>query len=165
MATSTSYSKGFRFLDLPAEIRLKVYRNIFVSERYVSPFEPNELSTQILRTCHTIHDEGVTVLYGENRFASDSLCWRLFKKRAGMKNIHFMQHLIWYVGDLNGVDNVYQFLAFDEGCKRSLQTVEMCLSGRTKRRSRLFWKTLSNLVRRIVTDTTWQNMAGIIYKH
>ena len=58
--------RRFRFMDLPPEMRLLVYRDILL-------FKPSkdarkQCNTAILRTCSQIHKEATGVLYDENTF-------------------------------------------------------------------------------------------------
>lgn len=60
---------------LPAELRLKVYRLLLLSDQTVrmvkdpeSSPRPNCLFPAILRICRFIHNEAAGVLYGENLF-------------------------------------------------------------------------------------------------
>ena len=72
--TGAIVQKQFPFLRLPQEIRLKVYRELLLSEKELfmgdcSIFPcSNGLHLEILLTCHQVHDEAVGVLYGENIF-------------------------------------------------------------------------------------------------
>ena len=63
----------FRFLDLPPEIRLEVYRHILVARDCSEPFEAADqiIETSLLRTCKLIYKEAEQVLYGENEFAAN----------------------------------------------------------------------------------------------
>ncbi|KAF2736160.1 hypothetical protein EJ04DRAFT_575624 [Polyplosphaeria fusca] len=59
------------FLDLPAELRNVVYRDLFVFPGYVrllylSPTKVSALA--LLRTCKQVHHEAASVLYGTNSF-------------------------------------------------------------------------------------------------
>jgi hypothetical protein len=90
MANVTS---GISLLDIPPELRLKVYRNLFVVGKvrhfrmdtnnagYYSTRRAGvniyrlqeasrvEVSSQLLRTCKGVFLEGLSVIYGENTFA------------------------------------------------------------------------------------------------
>lgn len=64
------------FTDLPPELRNKVYRYAFVRDKSFQipacrPWGSGELcqSSQFLSTCKLVHNEGCSVLYGENTFA------------------------------------------------------------------------------------------------
>lgn len=59
------------FLSFPPELRLKVYRNLFVVDKAWADrrFLQTALSSQLLRTCNLILLEGRPVLYGENTMA------------------------------------------------------------------------------------------------
>ena len=61
------------FLDLPPEVRLEVYRYLFLtrSNKTVSPMDNSahhDLQPAILRTCKLIEEEARAVLYRENTF-------------------------------------------------------------------------------------------------
>ena len=65
----------FRFMDLPPEMRLMVYRNLLLHENpwlpLQSTFNVHSLSKTypaILQTCRQIYDEAYSVLYDENMF-------------------------------------------------------------------------------------------------
>ncbi|KAJ8118849.1 hypothetical protein OPT61_g262 [Boeremia exigua] len=64
------------FADLPPELRNKVYRYAFVRDKAFQipacrPWGNGDLcqSGQFLRTCKLVHNEGCSILYGENTFA------------------------------------------------------------------------------------------------
>jgi hypothetical protein len=73
------------FLDLPAELRLKIYRSCYVVDTVTLPREvlakPRkdftfgfgiQASSQLLRSCMTCLREGIEILYGENAFLAPS---------------------------------------------------------------------------------------------
>ena len=91
LTTSENYreSKPFPFLDLPAEIRLQIYPLLLVSQhrvkitrietiigkkgetklhevRYSHDITNDDISPAILKTCRRCHQEGNSVLYGQN---------------------------------------------------------------------------------------------------
>ena len=58
------------FTDLPYEIRVRIYRQLFVTENPID-FQSRKgfsRTSAFLRTCKMVHDEGRAVLYGENAF-------------------------------------------------------------------------------------------------
>ncbi|KAH6643684.1 hypothetical protein C7974DRAFT_299409 [Boeremia exigua] len=64
------------FTDLPPELRNKVYRYAFVRDRNFQipackPWGSGDIcqSGQFLSTCKLVHNEGCSILYGENTFA------------------------------------------------------------------------------------------------
>lgn len=63
-------SKPSPLLSLPTEIRLKIYEELFVSSEAVKLNEkkPLNLSGQVLQVCRQIHNEAISILYGENTF-------------------------------------------------------------------------------------------------
>ncbi|KAF2419873.1 hypothetical protein EJ08DRAFT_33354 [Tothia fuscella] len=58
------------FLDLPAEIRIKIYNFCFYLGKMtkVHLAERRSLSSQLLRTCSQVYAEGLPILYGTNKF-------------------------------------------------------------------------------------------------
>ena len=63
----------FNFEGLPAEMRLKVYRELLVSPMEIDPVHGRDamrFHPAILRVSRKIHNEADAVLYGENVFAS-----------------------------------------------------------------------------------------------
>ena len=59
----------FRFLDLPPELRLEVYKYILISRNCEAPgAEDQVIETSLLRTCKLVYEEAAPVLYGENEF-------------------------------------------------------------------------------------------------
>ncbi|KAL6710587.1 hypothetical protein ACN47E_008635 [Coniothyrium glycines] len=73
-APSTTVTQYKGFLNLPPELRNKVYRHLFViaGQYFRVPPSKNgpglERSAQFLRTCKLVHNEGCSILYGENTF-------------------------------------------------------------------------------------------------
>lgn len=59
-----------KFCSLPAEIRNKIYRLLFVGLNNLIELEESRSarSAQFLRTCRQVHSEGMSILYGENTF-------------------------------------------------------------------------------------------------
>lgn len=107
------------FTDLPPEVRIRIYRNIFVTE---TPIEFHlrcdfKRSSAFLRTCRIAHEEGRAVLYGENAFnfeRSHSIRgqfyeedWReigfkdirRFLETIGNVNISFMRYISFEFSD------------------------------------------------------------------
>ncbi|KAF1996853.1 hypothetical protein P154DRAFT_565784, partial [Amniculicola lignicola CBS 123094] len=68
----------FEFLELPAELRLLVYRELLVTDgpilvHYLGPRKANKqlqkrTFPEIMRTCKLCFEEGAVVLYGDNVF-------------------------------------------------------------------------------------------------
>jgi hypothetical protein len=58
------------FTDLPYELRIGVYREIFVKQQplHFSSKEGFSRSAQFLRTCKLVHEEGREIMYSENSF-------------------------------------------------------------------------------------------------
>ncbi len=66
-------------LDLPAEVRLIIYKNLFawpehiklrlLESGYIRPVEAVKLNLRSLRTCKTFYTEACPVLYGINTFS------------------------------------------------------------------------------------------------
>ncbi|CAI6334595.1 unnamed protein product [Periconia digitata] len=59
---------GKTFSDLPPEIRNKIYRQLFVTGEPINIRKASDLcrSGQFLSTCKLVHNEGCSILYGEN---------------------------------------------------------------------------------------------------
>jgi len=68
--TETDGKAKIGFTDLPQELRIRVYRLIFVTELPVNFLVRNNFqrSSAFLRTCKLAYEEGRAVLYGENAF-------------------------------------------------------------------------------------------------
>lgn len=68
MQTTQEPKKGF--VDLPYELRIRIYRQVFVTEAPIdfSARAGFARSSAFLRTCRLVHHEGSAVLYGENAF-------------------------------------------------------------------------------------------------
>ncbi|KAF4628563.1 hypothetical protein G7Y89_g9590 [Cudoniella acicularis] len=76
----------FSFMELPAELRLKIYRNLLVCSAPISiPFSespadkaPSYPSVAILGTCKLINEEATPILYSNNDFL---ICLPLERRR------------------------------------------------------------------------------------
>ncbi|KAF9733284.1 hypothetical protein PMIN06_008767 [Paraphaeosphaeria minitans] len=87
--------KPLGFVNLPAELRNKVYRHLFVTEeKIVFPDAENmSRSSQFLSTCKLVHNEGCSILYGENKFRFDrnhktrGPFWEPVPKEIGYKDV------------------------------------------------------------------------------
>jgi hypothetical protein len=106
--TNAEKTNAKGFTDLPAELRNKVYRHLFVHSHEVT-FPPREQycsgdnhslcwSAQLLRTCRLVHSEGCSVLYGENTFHFDrnkhtrGPFWQSIPKEIGYTDVrHFLK--------------------------------------------------------------------------
>lgn len=113
---SGASKKGF--LDLPSELRTKIYEHLWIIEKSVdfnatpSDYVANRshsYSGQFLRTCKTIYNEGTPILYGENsfHFSRDIRVKGRFHdavwKEVGYKGVRrFLESI--------GPDNVSQYL-------------------------------------------------------
>lgn len=94
---STTALKGF--LDLPRNVRDKVYCLLFTGDK---TFYPNHSwgklveGIALLRCCETTRDEGCTVLYGSNKLVLDPetlvLIWR-FLDVIGDSNRGLLRHV------------------------------------------------------------------------
>jgi hypothetical protein len=94
---------AFRFLDLPSEIRILVYKilladpsivvqYLFVRNHFRSAFRsktPPGLSAQILRTCKQIDHEGAPILYGVPEFDCSNCILGVEKLLAQIGNRYF----------------------------------------------------------------------------
>lgn len=106
------------FTDLPPELRNNIYRYVFVRPKPQQLKIPQhqgcsglDLSSQFLRTCKLVHDEGCSLLYGENVFHFDrhndtrAPFWDPetreigyqdflhFLKMIGPENIQYLRHI------------------------------------------------------------------------
>ncbi|KAH7119013.1 hypothetical protein B0J11DRAFT_509105 [Dendryphion nanum] len=110
------------FMKLPGELRNNIYRLVFVAEDSLTFGAPNNFvrSSQLLRTCKKIHDEGCSILYGENKFVfnrnrqTHSPFWipepqeigyrdvQQFFKMIGPKNMLNLRDIEFWFEDANG---------------------------------------------------------------
>jgi hypothetical protein len=104
------------FTDLPPELRNSVYRHLFVRNGLLRIAQrPNSpglcQSAQFLRTCRLVHDEGCSILYGENEFHFDrhhetrAPFWEPRLKEIGYQDVlHFLKMIgpenIQYLRDI-----------------------------------------------------------------
>ncbi|KAK7183414.1 hypothetical protein PSPO01_10663 [Paraphaeosphaeria sporulosa] len=87
--------KPLGFANLPAELRNKVYRHLFVTEEKIMfpDAENMSRSSQFLSTCKLVHNEGCSILYGENKFRFDrnhktrGPFWEPLPKEIGYKDV------------------------------------------------------------------------------
>ncbi|KAF2445893.1 hypothetical protein P171DRAFT_329178, partial [Karstenula rhodostoma CBS 690.94] len=87
--------KPLGFADLPAELRNKVYRHLFVTDETVKfpDAENMSRSSQFLSVSKLVHNEGCSILYGENKFRFDrnhktrGPFWEPVPKEIGYKDI------------------------------------------------------------------------------
>ncbi|KAF2195212.1 hypothetical protein K469DRAFT_545872 [Zopfia rhizophila CBS 207.26] len=90
------------FMTLAPELRNKVYRLLFVADREFNFGLPNNFcrSAAFLRTCKQIHEEGCSILYGENKFAFDrnrttrAPFWDPVPKEIGYKDVRSFLKMI-----------------------------------------------------------------------
>lgn len=115
----TTKSTKTGFTDLPYELRVAVYRQALV-KKVPLQFNTKEgfsRSSQFLRTCKLVHEEGREIMYGENSFhfsRSDKTRgtyfesdWReigfkdirRFLEDIGPVNISFLKYVSFYLGD------------------------------------------------------------------
>jgi len=68
--TAPAPAKRAGFLDLPAELRNEIYREVFVADSRLDFAKPTQLSrgAAFLRTCRQVHEEARSILYSENEF-------------------------------------------------------------------------------------------------
>lgn len=75
---------GSRFLQLPAEVRLIILRQLLRSDKPIYSlgstddieyFNSIQRSTQLLRTCQLLHNEGLAILYYENTLCVDFMAY------------------------------------------------------------------------------------------
>lgn len=112
-------SSAIGFLNLPLEIRLRIYRKIFVTETPIDFASREELcrSSAFLRTCRTVYEEGRSVLYGENAFHFERTprtrgqYWEKEWKEIGFKDV---RRFLETIGNSNISHMKYvSFLLFD----------------------------------------------------
>ncbi|KAJ4346557.1 uncharacterized protein N0V89_010488 [Didymosphaeria variabile] len=92
---SDGQKKPLGFADLPAELRNKIYRHLFVTDTavYFPDADKMSRSSQFLSTCKLVHNEGCSILYGENRFKFERNSktrgpfWEPVPKEIGYKDI------------------------------------------------------------------------------
>jgi hypothetical protein len=110
------------FTDLPPELRNSIYRYLFArkdtSARLRIPVTGNDpkdsltKSGQFLRTCKLVHNEGCSILYGENTFSfhrhydTRGPYWEPVPKEIGYQDVlHFLRMIgpenIQYLRDIN----------------------------------------------------------------
>lgn len=121
------------FTDLPPELRNKIYRQAFVrtdGELKIPPAKDGLglcRSAQFLRTCKLVHDEGCSILYGENKFLfarhffTRGPFWEARPKEIGYQDVLQFLKMI-------GPENV-QYLRdikfkFDDACPRDTPYVD-----------------------------------------
>lgn len=86
--TAETEQKKVGFLDLPLEIRDRIYRKVMVDDEPIDFYTRENLShsSALLRTCKTVHDEATDILYGANTFH--------FKRQSEYRGKYFEQR--WY---------------------------------------------------------------------
>ena len=130
MKTISVRPKGFT--DLPPELRNNIYRRLFAQKdpdqmlkippvKGSGPTGTLARSSQFLRTCKLVHNEGCSILYGENTFsfhrhyATRSPFWDTVPKEIGYQDVlHFLKMIgsdnLQYLRDIKWV--------FDDACPR-----------------------------------------------
>ena len=77
--------KGFRFLDLPSELRLKIYRMHLRLDDPVDLHQRNYRRIaprlRLFQTCHVVHEEAYRVFYGDQIFRLFSTDGKFFNTR------------------------------------------------------------------------------------
>jgi hypothetical protein len=104
--------KPFRFLALPAEIRLQIYqilhRNRESIREVYSRMWP-DLSSQLLRVCHKIHVKATPVLHEQNNFDIGRHYVRWADRILSEENFKMVKHLtlgvIARANDLVSIDD------------------------------------------------------------
>jgi len=115
VSAPTVRSKGFT--DLPPELRNTVYRYAFVRDGTLQIPQRTDStglsqSAQFLRTCRLVHDEGCSILYGENKFDFKrhhdirAPFWEYKPKEIGYQDVlHFLKMIgpenIQYLRDIH----------------------------------------------------------------
>ncbi|KAF7196132.1 hypothetical protein HII31_02533 [Pseudocercospora fuligena] len=98
--------RGFRFLDLPAEIRLNVYSFLLVCQSkcpvaiyynscrsHTSRITGLSRGIAILRACKLIYEEAAPVLYGSNKFVFCSIFFPIFLAQIGIKSVSLLHEV------------------------------------------------------------------------
>ncbi|KAF1848504.1 uncharacterized protein K460DRAFT_353477 [Cucurbitaria berberidis CBS 394.84] len=115
------------FKDLPPELRNTVYRSLFARKDNDLRIPPTKegpglcRSAQFLRTCKLVHDEGCSILYGENTFlftryySTRGPFWEQVPKEIGYQDaLHFLKMIgpenLQYLRDVK--------FKFDDACPR-----------------------------------------------
>ncbi|OCL13383.1 hypothetical protein AOQ84DRAFT_111179 [Glonium stellatum] len=99
--TVSSHS-NIGFLTLPPELRNKIYRLLFIAKQDLIFYFPDNfcLSSAFLRTCNQVHEEGRSILYGENTFVFErnkytrAPLWSPTLKEIGYKDMRLFLKLI-----------------------------------------------------------------------
>ncbi|EDU41577.1 hypothetical protein L13192_00356 [Pyrenophora tritici-repentis] len=125
------------FTDLPAELRNTIYRYLFarnddtqelrIPVNKQNPKDNLCKSAQFLRTCKLVHNEGCSVLYGENTFSfkrhygTRGPFWEAVPKEVGYQDVlHFLKMIgpenLQYLRDIKFV--------FDDASPRHTSYVE-----------------------------------------
>lgn len=64
--------RGFPFLELPGEVRNRIYRLLLVENPPICiPCDPEIVAVHLLRVCRQIHEEAIPILYQENTIGLD----------------------------------------------------------------------------------------------
>lgn len=67
-ASTPHYSTRCALLELPAELRNKIYEYALVEQWCIEIDRQNHLQPGLLRTCHQIRAEAIEMFYSENQF-------------------------------------------------------------------------------------------------
>lgn len=139
------------FLSLPRELRNQIYVYVLVDEDYINPetwYYPRPLSTQLLRTNKTIHNEATEVLYSLNRFdfaICDPNLLSLFLDKIGPHNSKHIRHIridfptFQYLdqGDVTLTDESVRILEKLKDCCSNLRTLTTSRSSTNNMERRL----------------------------
>ncbi len=158
-------SKESSFLELPTEIRLKVYRCLFHSAENLTLSGDRPLSAQFLRTCHLVHNEGAQVLYSENQFDITSVSRHKIYDKIGCENIRHMRHLLWCWDATetfrSGVDSFLDFLHWGREDGKKLQTLEIYLTRAERYPGQNFIWIMSKVLKIVVASVDWRQLVHI----
>jgi hypothetical protein len=99
---STETAQYAGFLDLPAELRNEIYRQVFVSDDCFNFDSPRNFSRSaaFLRTCKQVYNEARSILYSENHFLfvrktrRHGSYWEREWNEVGFKAVRKFLHLI-----------------------------------------------------------------------
>jgi hypothetical protein len=136
MSTSKD-SEGFPFLEPLPELRVKVYRNLFVSEENVKIRQKESLSGQFLRTCRIVRDEALPILYGENSINHSAY---FLPRKIGKSNMELIKHLLWRGEEIPRCwDTIHAqgLLTWNEVFSINVQSVEVTLEAAVSSTSRI----------------------------
>ena len=92
---ASNADKSFPFLDLPSELRLKIYKMLFVldEEILLRNDRPANATGQLLRVCRYIHNESILILYSRNMFYLGEKGLKLLYEKTSEENVKTVRHI------------------------------------------------------------------------